>query len=64
MGKVLLSMELILLDLTSIPGQLMGEILCELRAERNFSTSPQWPHAGSAVPMVWRSIEPQQPLQL
>lgn len=49
MGKVLLSMELSLLALSSIPGRLMGDILCELSAEGKFSTCPERPHAGSAA---------------
>lgn len=49
MGKVLLSTELSLLALTSIPGWLMGDFLCELSAEGKFSTCPERPHTGSAV---------------
>lgn len=57
MGKVLLSMELGLLALTNVPGLLMGGILCELSAEGKFSTRPELPHAGSAVP---RGVEGSQ----
>lgn len=49
MGKVLLFMEFIPLALTSFPGRLTGDVLCDLSAEGKFSTCPECPHARSAA---------------